>query len=178
MEIAMIVGVVIVLGTIFVITGYNSLVKARQRVRNAESQIDVQIQKRFDLIESMQSMVREYAQHESIVFENTANLRSQWSDVHTLGEKMALKKEADKSLKNIMAVAENYPELKASQNYLVLQDTLKESEQQTALARQIYNDSVTLYNTKLESFPSNLFAKLFHFAPENLFEAKIQRGKA
>ncbi len=177
MEIAVIVGLVIVLMAVFVIAGYNSLVKARQRVRNAGSQIDVQIQRRFDLVESMQDMVKEYAEHESGVFENTAKLRTQWGNVHMPDDKMAIKEETDKLLHNLVAVVENYPEMKANRNYLMLQETLKESEQKTALARQIYNDSVTIYNTKIESFPSNLFARLFHFMPEPLFEADIQQGR-
>lgn len=177
MEIAVIVGLVIVLMAVFVIAGYNSLVKARQRVRNAGSQIDVQIQRRFDLVECMQDMVKEYAEHESGVFENTARLRTRWGNVHMPDDKMAIKEETDKLLHNLVAVVENYPEIKANQNYLMLQETLKESEQKTALARQIYNDSVTIYNTKIESFPSNLLARLFHFMPEPLFEADIQQGR-
>ena len=177
MKVVIVVGIVIVLVAVFVIAEYNSLVKARQRVRNAGSQIDVQIQRRFDLVESMQDMVKEYAKHESDIFEDTAKLRTQWGSVHMPDDKMVIKEETDKLLHNLVAVVENYPELKANQNYLMLQETLKESEQKTALARQIYNDSVTIYNTKIESFPSNLFARLFHFLPEALFEARLQQGR-
>ena len=174
MEIMIIAGV---LGILAVIISYNSLVKSRQRVRNAESQIDVQIQKRFDLVENMRDMVKEYAKHESDVFDNVTTLRTQSKNLHNLDEKIALKNEADKSLKNMLLIAESYPDLKASQNYLALQESLSDAEQQTAFARQVYNDSVTMYNAKIEMFPLNLFAKLFNFKPTNLFEASIQNER-
>lgn len=161
----------------FIINGYNSLVRARQQVQNAESQVDVQIQKRLDLVESMWDMVREYAKHESDIMENTTKMRAQLQGENSIEEKSALQKAVNKSLKNILIVAEAYPDLKASANYLVLQESLSESEKDTALARQIYNDTVTMYNTKIEVFPSLVFAKIFHFVPAQLFEAKPLGGK-
>lgn len=171
------IGVVGIGAGAYTIKEYNSLVKARQHVRNSESQIDVQIQKRVDLVESMWEMVREYTKHESDVMENTTKMRTQSQGTSSLKEKAKLKKEADRSLKNIMIVAEGYPELKSNENYLVLQESLSESEKDTALSRQIYNDSVTIYNIKIEVFPSNLFAKSFKFTSAELFESKAHGGR-
>lgn len=171
------IGVVGIGAGAYTIKGYNSLVKARQHVRNAESQIDVQIQKRIDLVASMWEMVREYTKHESDVMENTTKMRVESQGRNSLEEKVKLKKETDRSLKNIMAVVEGYPELKSNENYLMLQESLSESEKDTALSRQMYNDSVTIFNTKIEVFPSNLFAKAFNFTPAELFEFKARGGK-
>ena len=149
---------------------YNSLVTMRLRVKNAWSQIDVQLQRRFDLIPNLVETVKGYMEHESEVLTNVTDLRSSWSDAKTVDEKAKLDNALSESLKTIMAVAENYPDLKANQNFSELQTELTNTENKISYSRQFYNDTVTRYNTKLEVFPSNIIASMFHFTAESLFE--------
>ena len=150
---------------------YNSLVAMRLRVKNAWSQIDVQLQRRFDLIPNLVETVKGYMEHESEVLTNVSELRSSWANAKTVDEKASLDNALSESLKTIMAVAENYPELKANQNFSELQTELTNTENKISYSRQFYNDTVTRYNTKLEVFPSNIIASMFHFTAESLFEA-------
>ncbi len=156
---------------------YNSLVTLRLRVKNAWSQIDVQLQRRFDLIPNLIETVKGYMAHESDVLTKVTDLRSSWADAKTVNEKAALDNELSQSLKTIMAVAENYPELKASQNFSELQTELTNTENRISYSRQFYNDTVTRYNTKLEVFPSNIIASMFRFKPEELFEVDNVEAK-
>ena len=164
--------VLIVLLVVFMVVTYNGLVTARQKVKNAWSQIDVQLQRRFDLIPNFVESVKGYMTHEKETFEKIAALRTSWAGANTVSEKAELNNQLSNSLKTIMAVSENYPDLKANQNFLELQEELRNTENKISFSRQFYNDSVTMYNTKLEVFPSNLIAGLFHFTPETLFAAE------
>ena len=163
-----ILGVIIVLGIIIAIM-YNSLVTLNQRVQNAWSQIDVQLQRRFDLIPNLVETVKGYMTHESETFEKITALRTSWANSTTVEEKAKLDGELSGALKTIMAVSENYPDLKANTNFTDLQNNLKETENKISFSRQFYNDTVTMYNTKIEVFPDNIVASMFNFKAEPLF---------
>ena len=162
---------------IAIIALYNSLVTMRLRVKNAWSQIDVQLQRRFDLIPNLVETVKGYMTHEKEVLTKVTDLRSSWSDAKTVDEKAKLDNELSDTLKTIMAVAENYPDLKANQNFSELQTELTNTENKISYSRQFYNDTVTRYNTKLEVFPSNIIASMFHFTAESLFEVDTPEAK-
>ena len=161
---------IIIAAIIFWIIGaYNGLVTLRQRVKNAWSQIDVQLQRRFDLIPNLVETVKGYTSHEEGVLTKVTELRTSWAKASTVHEKAELANELTNSLKTIMAVSENYTELKSNQNFSELQEELQNTENKISYSRQFYNDVVTRYNTKLEVFPDNFIASMFHFTAEELF---------
>lgn len=162
--------VIIILLVIWIISIYNGLIKSKQKVDNAWSQIDVQLQRRFDLIPNLVETVKGYMTHESDTLAKVTELRTAWAGAKTVDEKAKLDNELSNTLKTIMAVAEAYPDLKANQNFESLQNELTETEDKISYSRQFYNDTVTRYNTKLELFPSNIIAGMFHFTAESLFE--------
>ena len=165
-----ILGVLVVIA-IFLVSTYNGLVVARNKVKDQFSQIDVQLKKRFDLIPNLVETVKGYAKHESETLEKVIEARNGYANAKTDAEKMAASKEMSQGVMQIFALAENYPELKANSNFLELQGQLKEVEDKISYARQFYNDSVLLYNNKTEMFPSNLVASMFGFKKETFFEA-------
>lgn len=160
-----------------VIAIYNGLVKSKLKVDNAWSQIDVQLQRRFDLIPNFVETVKTYMTHEQETFEKIANLRTSWANANSVGEKADLDNQLSGALKTIMAVAENYPELKANQNFSELSEELRNTENKISFSRQFYNDSVTMYNTKLEVFPSNVIAGMFSFKARDLFKAENDEAR-
>lgn len=162
--------IIVVLLILFIISVYNSLVTLRQRVKNAFGQMDVQLQRRFDLIPNLVETVKGYMTHESDTLAKVTELRTAWAGAKTVDEKAKLDNELSNTLKTIMAIAEAYPDLKANQNFESLQNELTETENKISYSRQFYNDTVTKYNTKLELFPSNIVAGMFHFTAESLFE--------
>ena len=168
---------IVVILVIAVIAMYNSLVQARIKVDNAWSQIDVQLQRRFDLIPNFVETVKGYMTHEKETFEKITNLRSSWSETQTVAEKANLDNELSTALKTIMAVAENYPDLKANQNFSELSEELRNTENKISFSRQFYNDTVTMYNTKLEVFPSNIIANIFKFKARDLFTADSDEAR-
>ena len=168
---------IVVILVIAVIAMYNSLVQARIKVDNAWSQIDVQLQRRFDLIPNFVETVKGYMTHEKETFEKITNLRSSWSETQTVAEKANLDNELSTALKTIMAVAENYPDLKANQNFSELSEELRNTENKISFSRQFYNDTVTMYNTKLEVFPSNIIANIFKFKARELFTADSDEAR-
>ena len=162
----MTLGIILAIVAIIVIAFiaiYNKLVTARQRVKNGWGQIDVQLQRRFDLIPNLVDTVKGYMAHESSVLEKVTELRTSWANAKTVAEKMEISNQLSDTLKTIMAVSENYPDLKANQNFMSLQEELTNTENKISYSRQFYNDTVTRYNTMLETFPSNLVASMFHF---------------
>ena len=169
--------IVILLIVIWIIAIYNGLVSSRQKVNNAWSQIDVQLQRRFDLIPNFVETVKGYMNHESETFEKIASLRTSWANTSSVGEKAKLDGELSGALKTIMAVSENYPELKANENFLALSEELRNTENKISFSRQFYNDSVTMYNTKLEVFPSNIIANMFGFKSKELFVAESEEAR-
>ena len=171
-----ILGVIIVLAIIIAIM-YNSLVTLKQRTQNAWSQIDVQLQRRFDLIPNLVECVKGYMTHESETLENVTKLRTSWSEATTADEKMKLDNELPSSLKSIMAVAESYPDLKANQNFISLQGELTDTENKISYSRQFYNDIVTRYNTKIQTVPSNIIAGIFGFKAQELYKIDTEEAR-
>lgn len=168
---------IVVLIAIFIISIYNGLVRSKLKVENSWSQVDVQLQRRFDLIPNLVETVKGYMKHEEGTLAKVTELRSSWANANTVGEKADLDNKLTESLKTIMAISENYPELKANQNFSELQEELRNTENKISFARQFYNDSVTIYNTKLQVFPSNFVASMFHFSPEELFKAESDEAR-
>ncbi len=173
----MIILILVILALIIAfIAIYNGLVSSRAKVDNAWSQIDVQLQRRFDLIPNFVETVKGYAAHESQTLEKIAQLRTAWANAKTVSEKAELDNQLSGALKTIMAVSENYPDLKANQNFSDLSNELKNTENKISFSRQFYNDTVTMYNQKLLMFPSNIIANMFNFTPRDLF--KIDNAEA
>lgn len=168
---------VIIVVAIIIIALYNGLVQARFRVDNAWSQIDVQLQRRFDLIPNFIETVKGYMTHEKETFEKITELRSSWSDNASVAEKASLDNELSTTLKSIMAISESYPDLKANQNFSELSEELRNTENKISFSRQFYNDTVTTYNTKLEVFPSNIIANMFNFKPRELFQTESSEAR-
>ena len=160
---------IVVILVIAIISMYNGLVSSRVKVDNAWSQIDVQLQRRFDLIPNFVETVKGYAAHESETFEKITSLRTSWANANTVAEKADLDNQLSGALKTIMAVSENYPDLKANQNFSELSEELRNTENKISFSRQFYNDTVTMYNQKLQIFPSNIIANMFNFTPRELF---------
>ena len=163
-----IAAVVIVL---FLIYLYNSLIRLRMRVTNAWSQIDVQLKRRYDLIPNLIEAVKGYMKHEKGVLESVTKMRSSLVS-GSMQDKAKASNQITEALKSIFAVAENYPQLKASENFQQLQEELSGTESKIAYSRQFYNDSVMEYNEALQVFPKNYFARLFSFQPREFFETK------
>ena len=172
------IALIIILAIVaFIIATYNGLVVARQKVKNAWSQIDVQLQRRFDLIPNFVESVKGYMTHEKDTLTKVTELRTSWAGATTIDEKAKLNDQLSSTLKTIMAVSENYPDLKANQNFLDLQEELRNTENKISFSRQFYNDSVTMYNTKLEVFPSNIIAGMFNFTAETLFATESDEAR-
>lgn len=173
----MIIALIIIAVLIFAIIGlYNNLITQKNRVDNAWSQIDVQLQRRFDLIPNLVETVKGYMTHEKEVLTKVTELRSSWANAGTVGEKAELNNQLSGVLKTIMAVSESYPELKANQNFLELQEELRNTENKISYSRQFYNDTVTRYNTSLDVVPTNIVAAMFSakFTRAELF--KVEEG--
>lgn len=169
--------VVAIVLAIVVAVLYNDLVKLRQNVKNAWSQIDVQLQRRYDLIPNLVETVKGYMEHENATLTKVTDLRNAWANASTLAEKARIDDQLSSAIKTIFAVSENYPDLKANQNFIQLQQELTNTEDKLSFSRQFYNDSVTKYNTKIELVPSNLIASMFHFKPEELFKIDSEEAK-
>lgn len=169
--------VILVVIIVAIIAMYNGLVQAKMKTENAWSQIEVQLQRRFDLIPNLVEAVKGYMQHESEVLTKVTELRTSWASASTVGEKAELDNQLSGTLKTIMAVTENYPDLKANQNFTQLQEELRSTENKISYSRQFYNDSVTMYNTKLQVFPTNIIAGMFNFTPADLFKTTSEEAK-
>ena len=153
------------------VAAYNGLVAKRNQVRNAWSQIDVQLKRRHDLIPNLVETVKGYLAHERGVLESVTQARSAaLSAGDDVAARAAAENQLTRALKSVFAIAEAYPELKASQNMLALQEELSTTENRIAFARQFYNDAVLAYNVACESVPTNLIARSFGFRTEPMFE--------
>ena len=168
---------IVVILVIAIIGMYNSLVQSKIKVDNAWSQIDVQLQRRFDLIPNFVETVKGYMTHEKETFTKISELRTSWANTQTISEKADLDNQLSTALKTIMAVSENYPDLKANQNFADLSEELRNTENKISFSRQFYNDSVTMYNTKLQIFPSNIIANMFNFKARDLFKAESDEAR-
>ena len=168
---------IIVVAIFSIIAMYNGLVQSKIKVDNACSQIDVQLQRRFDLIPNFVETVKGYMSHEKETFEKIAALRTSWANAESVSDKAKLDGELSTTLKTIMAVSESYPELKANQNFSELSEELRNTENKISFSRQFYNDTVTTYNTKLEVFPSNIIAGMFNFTSRDLFRTESDEAR-
>ena len=162
---------VVLLVVLYGIVQYNALIRLRNRIESAWSQIDVQLQRRYDLIPNLVETVKGYAGHEKAVFENVTEARANAMNPHGPAEQAQAENMVTSALKSLFAVAEAYPDLKANQNFAGLQEELSGTEGKIAYARQFYNDSVQSYNTKIQTFPTNLIAGPFGFKEREYFEA-------
>jgi LemA protein len=162
--------VVIGLVLLVAIAIYNGLVSRRVETQNAYSQIDVQLKRRYDLIPNLVETVKGYATHERETFENVVKARSAAMNATGVAEKAAAENQLSGTLKTLFSVAEAYPELKANQNFLSLQEELSATENRIGFSRQHYNDVVSQYNTSLMRFPSNILAGVFGFHPAEFFQ--------
>jgi LemA protein len=163
--------IIIVVLILWVVLLFNSLVRLKNQVKNAFAQIDVQLKRRADLIPNLIETVKGYAKHEKGVFEEVTKARTAYLAAGTVKEKAAASNMMTDTLKSLFAVAENYPTLKANENFLQLQEELSGTESKIAYSRQFYNDSVMTFNNRIQMFPGNLIASMLGFTGEQSFEA-------
>jgi len=157
---------------------YNQLVQTRVQVKEGWSGIDVQLKRRHDLIPNLVETVKGYMQHERGTLEKVTQLRSQVTGSSGIEERAGVENQITQALKTIFAVAENYPELKANQNFVQLQGNLNEIENEIQLARRYYNGTVRNLNVMVQAFPSNLVAQVFHFEKADFFEVEAATERA
>jgi LemA protein len=172
-----ILGIVFIL-VIWLIGIYNALVRLRNQVKNAWSQIDVQLKRRHDLIPNLIETVKGYMKHERETLEKITEYRSQAMNANTVGEKAKAEGLLGGALGQLQVAVEAYPDLKANQNFLSLQEELTSTENKISYARQSYNDQVMFFNNKIQMFPSNIVAGMFNFNEEEFFELEDPSEKA
>lgn len=165
-----IVAIVVIVG-LFLVAAYNGLISLRTRSEEAWSDIDVQLKRRYDLIPNLVQAVKGYAKHESSVFEKVTEARSAAMNAKGVKDQQAAENQLTDALKSVFAVAESYPDLKASDNFLQLQGELTDTENKIEASRRFYNANVRDLNIKIQSFPTNIIANMFKFTKKDLFEA-------
>ena len=178
MGFGLIVLIVVVVIAAFLISLFNSLVGLRNRVKNAWAQIDAQLKRRHDLIPNLVETVKGYMTHERETLESVTNARTRAMGAGTVGDKSKAEADLSGALGRLMLVVENYPTLKANENFLALQEELTSTENKIAFARQSYNDAVLFFNNKIQMFPSNLIATMFNFAASEFFLVEDASEKA
>lgn len=175
---ALIILLIIVGAVVLMVIGmYNSLITLRNRCDNAWSQVDVQLRRRYDLIPNLVETVKGYAKHEREVFEKVTQARASAINAQTVKEQGQAENMLTGALKSLFAVAEAYPDLKANQNFLMLQEELAGTEGKVAYARQFYNDVVMKFNMKQQVFPSNIIANMFGFKIKDYFQIEDEIAK-
>lgn len=175
MEIWMGILIFIVLAVVaYIWLTYNSLITLRERIKEALSGIDVQLKRRADLIPNLLEAVKGYAKHEKEIFENVTKARSMLMKADSPSEKAQADNMLTSALKSLFAVAEAYPDLKASENFKDLQDELSDTEDKVSYSRQFYNSNVLAYNTKIQTFPASLIASQFAFKAYEFFESTVE----
>lgn len=172
------VGLLLLLAVFAAIGIYNRLVTLRNRVDNAWSQIDVQLRRRYDLIPNLVETVKGYAAHEKETLDKVISARNAAMGAQTVKEHSDAENMLTGTLRSLFAVAEAYPDLKANQNFLMLQEELSGTESKIAYARQFYNDSVMTFNTAIQQFPGNVFASVFGFSAREYFEIEAAAAEA
>ena len=172
--------ILIVVGAIalFVVLTYNRLINLRNRVKEAFSDIDVQLKRRYDLIPNLVNTVKGYAVHESGVFQKVTEARTRAMGATGVHERAEAENMLTGALKTLFAVSENYPDLKASTNFLELQRELRDTEDKVQAARRFYNNTVMSMNNKVETFPSNFIAQMFSFKKEEFFELEEEAARS
>lgn len=171
-----IIGIIVIL-IIYIFFLYNSFVNSNNMVNEAFSTMDVYLKKRWDLIPNLVEIVKGYATHEKQTLEEVVKLRSNNYENMSNNEKMSSYEETYPRVERLMAIAENYPELKASTQFQNLSENLTKAEDEIANSRKYYNAVVRMFNNKVEMFPNNIFAKIFGFKSKNMFEAKAEERK-
>jgi LemA protein len=177
MNVGLIFGIAAIVIVLFAIIVYNSLVRLRNQVKNSWAQIDVQLKRRNDLIPNLVNAVKGYMKHEKSVLENVTKARAAMASAEGVETKAQASNMLSQSLKSLFAVSENYPDLKANQNFMQLQEEITGTENKISYSRQHYNDIVMHFNTKIETFPNNMFANMLNFNQEKMFEATEQEKK-
>lgn len=165
---------IIAVVAIYVIVQYNKLINARNDVKEAFSTMDVYLKKRWDLVPNLVEVVKQYAKHEEDTFTQITALRTGNYDEMLTNKKININEQLTEGISKVMAVAENYPELKASENFLNLSAELTKIEDEIANSRKYYNGTVRNLNNKIQMFPSNIIATIFKFEQANMFEANIE----
>ena len=166
-----VIAIVVLLG-LFVVVLYNRLVRLRNRAENAWAQVDVQLRRRYDLIPNLVEAVKGYASHERATFEEVTKARTAAQQAQTVEEQGQAENLLTQAIGRLFAVAEAYPELRATENFQQLQGQLEETETKIAVSRQIYNDAVLTYDTALETVPTNIVGNLFSFEAREYFEVE------
>ncbi len=164
-----VIGVVVIL-ILWVVASYNSLIKLVNQAKEAWADIDVQLKRRYDLIPNLVNAVKGYASHESTAFEKVTAARSAAMGAGNIADKAVAENQLAGALKSVFAIAEAYPDLKANQNFLSLQNELSDTENKIQAARRFYNGNVRDLNIRIESFPGNAIASMFHFAKMEFFQ--------
>ena len=172
MAIIIVLGILVVL-VIWIVGMYNGLVRLRNQVKNAWSQIDVQLKRRHDLIPNLVETAKGYMKHERETFEAITKARSQAVEAQGVAEQGKAEGQLTEALGKFMLVVENYPDLKANQNFLALQEELTTTENKVSFSRQFYNDQVLQFNTRIESVPTNIIANMFGFKQAEFFEIEV-----
>lgn len=170
--VAIVILAIVILLVIMVIVIYNRLVSKKVRSEEAWSDIEVQTKRRYDLIPNLVESVKGYAKHEKKVFEEVTKARSEALKANTMGSKAKAENQISEALKSIFAVAEAYPQLRANENFLQLQNELTDTEDKIQAARRFYNANVRDLNIAIQSFPTSVIADMFHFEQKELFETK------
>jgi LemA protein len=168
---------VIVVAVIAFVGMYNSLVQLRNRVKNAWSQIDVQLKRRHDLIPNLVETAKGYMTHERETLTAITDARSRAMGAGTVQDRGVAEAQLSGAISKFMVTVENYPDLKANQNFLALQEELTSTENKISFARQAYNDAVLFFNNKIEMFPSNVIAGMFNFRPQEFFEVEAKEER-
>lgn len=177
MSLTWIVIIIIAVIAVVVVLMYNNLVRLRQRMKEAWSDIDVQLKRRYDLIPNLVETVKGYASHERELLERVTEARTRAMGASNTKEKADAENMLSGTLKTLFAVSENYPQLKANENFLELQRELSDTENKIQAARRFYNGNVMELNTKVESFPTNIVAGMFGFKQEDFFELEEEAAK-
>jgi LemA protein len=164
-----VLGIIVVIGIALVVS-YNRFVSQRNLIRNSWANIDTELRRRYDLIPNLVETVRGYAEHEREVFEDVTRARAGAEAASGVQDQAKAENELTAGIRRLIAVAENYPQLKANENFLALQEELTGTESKIAFARQFYNDQVMHLNTLIQSFPSRIVAGLGHFQPREFFD--------
>ena len=167
-----IIGVIVVVAALIVVALYNRLVRLRNRAENAWAQVDVQLRRRYDLIPNLVETVKGYASHERATFEEVTKARTAAQQAQTVGEQAQAENLLTQAIGRLFAVAEAYPELRATENFQQLQAQLEETESKIAVSRQVYNDAVLTYDNALETVPTNIVGSVFNFQEREYFEVE------
>jgi len=178
MDLGLTIGIVVIVVVVLsVIVLYNSLIRLRNQVKNSWAQIDVQLKRRNDLIPNLVESVKGYMKHEKSTLENITKARASMMKAQTVEGKAKASNMLSDTLKSLFAVSENYPQLKANENFMQLQEEITGTENKIAYSRQHYNDMVMVFNTKIQTFPNNIFANMLKFTQETMFEATAEEKK-